>query len=97
MASLERIAENVSFPPWVAMRAADCLLSRAEPTHPALTRWLRDPQYKGLGTLTLQRLPQWAPSAQRELALVALQSELRPEALRILPQHPSTRELVETP
>ena len=59
--TLRQVVDTVSMPPWVPMRAAQCLVEgHAAEIEADLTRWVVDPADKGLGLLVLaeiDRLP----------------------------------------
>lgn len=87
VADLTLLAEEVTRPGWVGLRAADCLITRhAEAVTPQLQRWMVSPDTKGLALLVVQKidlLP--APTAQ-DLAIRGLAgphaASLRPRLAR---------------
>src|SRR4030095_2607975 len=54
---LLRAVDEIPRPPWVAMRAANCLVTRhASSIEAQMTSWMGDSQKKGLGFLALSHL-----------------------------------------
>lgn len=52
--TLVYLVDNVARPPWVAMRAADCLIrGHAVDAQAQMERWVVAPELKGLGRLVL--------------------------------------------
>lgn len=57
--TLEQVVDTVSAPPWVPMRAAQCLIEgHAAEIQPRLEAWVVDPALKGLGRLVLAEIDQ---------------------------------------
>jgi hypothetical protein len=55
--TLRSVVSTVSMPPWVPMRAAQCLIERhAVDVQPDLERWVVDPATQGLGRMVLSGL-----------------------------------------
>lgn len=101
VATLLRMVDEASQPPWVPMRAAGCLLLR----HPLdirerLDAWVTDPHLQGLGILVVSRLDALPIEIAREVARKALSEGPDPEGtrerLRRL-QTPELRALGEAP
>ncbi len=57
VATWTRLAESTPAAPWVAQRAARCLLTHVEAAEAAATRWLADPALAGLADVALTALP----------------------------------------
>ncbi len=57
VALLRELVDHAQNPPWVAMRAADCLVTgHAVEAAADLDAWVVDPERRGLGILVLGRL-----------------------------------------
>ena len=68
-----RIVNEVALPPWVAIRAADCLVTRhAVQVESEMTSWLRDSDRKGLGFVALDHLDDMEPPLAVRLASAAI-------------------------
>lgn len=81
--SLLRVVERASQPPWVPMRAAECLLERHyAQIRPQLERWVVAPELRGLGMLVLGRLDVLPQDLARDLATLSLTRGPDPEATR---------------
>lgn len=81
--TLLRVVEEVELPPWVPMRAAECLATRhaaAVPDH--LRRWVVAPETRGLGRLVVERLDAVPIDLARDLAMRALHEGPEPERAR---------------
>ena len=76
-------------PAWVAMRAAECLVTRhATAVEPEMTSWMGDSQKKGLGFLALDHLDAMEPALATRIATAAMAGPYRDEAsLRIARSH----------
>ena len=57
VATWTRLAESTPAAPWVAPRAARCLLAHPEAAEAAAARWLADPSLAGLADVALTALP----------------------------------------
>src|SRR5436190_11135134 len=69
VALLLRVVDEIEHPPWVAMRAADCLVTRHAPAIEAqMTSWMGDRQRKGLGFLALGHLDEMEPALATRIA-----------------------------
>jgi hypothetical protein len=78
---LLRVVDEVERPPWVAMRAADCLITRHAPTIEAeMTSWMGDRNRKGLGLLALGHLDEMEPALATRIATAAMAGPYRDEA-----------------
>lgn len=67
------VADHVTAPPWVGMRAAECLLQdHAGTAGPYLRAWLTEPEARGLAWLVLDRLDTLPQPLALELARVAI-------------------------
>lgn len=99
--TLLRMVEQVQAPPWVPMRAAECLATRyATEVRPQLEQWVTRPDTRGLGRLVLDRLDALPPPLARDLATLALEQGPEPERARariLRVEHPDLRTLAEEP
>ena len=86
---LLRVVDEIQHPPWVAMRAADCLVTRhASSIEAEMTSWMGDSQKKGLGFLALGHLDAMEPALATRLATAAMAGPYRDEAsVRIARSH----------
>jgi hypothetical protein len=67
------VAVNITMPPWVGMRAAECLISDHHAAAlPTLRTWVTDPQLEGFGILVLTKLDALPLATAKELATLAL-------------------------
>lgn len=77
-AELFELAQSDVMPPWVPMRAADCLIVRyaadAELV-PMITPWLTDPERRGLALVVLDRLASLPEADAIALARTALATD----------------------
>lgn len=95
---LRELVDHAVRPPWVAMRAADCLVTRhAEAAAADLDAWVVDPERLGLGLLVVSRLDT-LPEA-RALALAERAIASGPDAAAVRRRieasaHASVRALV---
>ena len=89
VALLLRVVDEIERPPWVAMRAADCLVTRHAPAIEAeMTIWMGDSQKKGLGFLALGHLDAMEPALATRIASAAMAGPYRDEAsVRIARSH----------
>jgi hypothetical protein len=70
-------------PPWVPMRAAQCLIERhAEAAQADLSAWVIDPEARGLGLLVLGQLDRLPAGLALDLARRALDQGPDPERAR---------------
>ena len=73
VADLTWVVETVTTPPWVGMRAAECLITQhAEESRALLEIWVTHPEHKGLGWLVLDHLDALPQPMARDLALAAV-------------------------
>ena len=78
---LLRVVDEIQHPPWVAMRAADCLVTRhASSIEAEMTSWMGDSQRKGLGFLALGHLDEMEPALATRIASAAMAGPYRDEA-----------------
>ncbi len=72
VALLRELVDHAAAPPWVPMRAADCLASRhAEAAKVDILAWIADPERKGLAWVALDRLDVMPEPIAIELAAAA--------------------------
>lgn len=99
--TLLRLVEEVELPPWVPMRAAECLTTRhAEQIDDHLRRWVVGAETRGLGRLVVDHLDHVPRPLARELALSALREGPEPELARARITRlrtPELRDLAEVP
>ncbi len=73
--SLQSIVEHVTMPPWVGMRAADCILAgHAAESRTLIESWVTRPELKGLGILTLGRLDAMPADIATAIATKAIEA-----------------------
>jgi hypothetical protein len=86
---LLRVVDEIQRPPWVAMRAADCLVTRhASSIEAEMTIWMGASQKKGLGFLALAHLDAMEPALATRIASAAMAGPYREEAsVRIARSH----------
>jgi hypothetical protein len=78
---LLRVVNEVERPPWVAMRAADCLVTRHAPSiESEMTSWMGDRERKGLGLLALGHLDDMEPALATRIASAAMAGPYRDAA-----------------
>lgn len=79
-------ATDVVSPPWVATRAADCLL-RHDDAHvnTVVLTWMRTPEKAGLAELALRRAPSLQPERADAWATAALRGPLAERLGAVLP------------
>ena len=96
---LLRVVNEVERPPWVAMRAADCLVTRHAPTIEAeMTSWMGDRNRQGLGLLTLNHLDEMEPALATRIATAAMAGPYREAAsTRIARSHVESVRTLATP
>jgi hypothetical protein len=83
-ASLKAVVQNVQMPPWVPMRAAECLLvGHATESKPELLDWVTRPELKGLGLLALGRLDAMPVELATEVATTAIARGPDPASARV--------------
>ena len=83
--TLRWVAESVPQPPWVAVRAAGCLVSeRPTEARDDLLRWVRSPEWAGLARVAVGQLDQLPGGLARELATAAVQGPLDHELRELL-------------
>ena len=99
VALLLRVVDEIEHPPWVAMRAADCLVTRHAPAIEAqMTSWMGDRQRKGLGFLALGHLDEMEPALATRIATAAMAGPYRDEAsVRIARSHVESVRAIATP
>ena len=77
------VASNVTSPPWVGMRAAECLVEgHATAARSTLLTWVTQPQLKGFGMLVLGKLESVDTPLAIELAKAALSGGPDPAGAR---------------
>jgi len=74
VADLKFLVANATAPPWVGMRAAECLIA-GHPTEitAELDTWVTDPELAGLGILTLNRIDALPIEIATHVAALALE------------------------
>ena len=78
---LLRVVNEVERPPWVAMRAADCLVTRHAPAiEVEMTSWMGDRDRQGLGLLALNHLDEMEPALATRIASAAMAGPYRDAA-----------------
>jgi hypothetical protein len=71
--ALLRVIDTAPHPPWVAIRAAECLVTRhATEIEAQMTSWMADAEKKGLGLVALAHLDGMEPALATRLASAAL-------------------------
>jgi len=76
-AELVHVAETVTMPPWVGMRAAACVASdHSAAAAEALSRWVTEPSFKGLGLVAVQHLDGMGEAVAVSVAEAALAGHL---------------------
>lgn len=81
--TLLRMVDEAHQPPWVGMRAADCLVLRHhESIGDRLDQWVVDPELRGLGLLVINRLDALPLALAQSLASRALAQGPDPEQTR---------------
>lgn len=80
--SLTRIAERVTMPPWVSIRACACLVDlAAEPGAEAtLVRWVTSADYAGLGLTAINLLDRMPEPVAARVAAAALDGPIADRA-----------------
>jgi hypothetical protein len=77
------VVRTAEGPPWVPMRAAQCLIERhAEAAQADLSAWVIDPEARGLGLLVLGQLDRLPAGLALDLARRALDQGPDPERAR---------------
>jgi hypothetical protein len=96
---LLRAVNEIPRPPWVAMRAASCLVTRHAPAIEAeMTSWMGDSEKKGLGFLALDHLDAMEPALATRIASAAMAGPYRDEAsVRIARSHVESVRTLATP
>jgi hypothetical protein len=96
---LLRAVNEVQRPPWVAMRAAECLVTRhAAAIEAEMTSWMGDSQKKGLGLLVLDHLDAMEPTLATRIASAAMAGPYRDAAsVRIARSHVESVRTLATP
>ncbi len=80
--TLQVMVERAIQPPWVGVRAADCLITRhADEIAPVLETWVSEPEYLGLALVTLGKLDGMSPEVAEGVAKAALAGPLSEEAI----------------
>jgi hypothetical protein len=78
---MRRIVGEVAYPPWVAIRAADCLVTRhGAQIESDMTSWMADPHRKGLGLVALDHLDEMEPALAARVASAAMAGPYRDAA-----------------
>lgn len=73
--SMQAIVEHVTMPPWVGMRAADCLVTgHATEIRPVIEGWVTHPDLKGLRILALGQLDAMPADVAVAIATKAIQA-----------------------
>lgn len=81
--TLLRMVDEAQQPPWVPMRAAECLaIGHHADIRDRLEQWVVDPELRGLGLLVLNRLDDLPLDLARDLATRAVQEGPEPEKTR---------------
>ncbi len=81
--SLTRLVEEVETPPWVPMRAAQCLaLGHARDATDTLKDWVRAPDKRGLMLLLVEVLDKLPRDVALQLGEIAVESGSDPDAAR---------------
>jgi hypothetical protein len=97
--SLVRIAEGVTAPPWVSVRAASCVVDvAAEPAaEEALARWVSSAEWAGLGMAAVNLLDRMPEEVAARVAADALEGPIADQARDEIAAstHASVRALVE--
>lgn len=97
--TLLSLVEEVESPPWVPMRAAECLTRRHHAEiAPQLDRWVTEAELRGLGLLVVGLLDELPEETGRTLATRALKDGPDPERVRarlLRSERPSLRALAE--
>ncbi len=80
--SLTRIAERVTMPPWVSIRACACLVDlAAEPAAEAtLVRWVTSADFAGLGLTAINLLDRMPEAVAARVAAAALDGPIADRA-----------------
>lgn len=97
VAALVSMVENVQQPPWVAVRAAQCLVrGHAEQVKPNLMTWVVAPQKRGLAILLANEADAMPEAVAVEVARVGLAGPYAEDMRKRLvnSQHASVRALV---
>lgn len=97
VASLERVVEHVTMPPWAGMSAARCLIvNHPQSAEPTISQWMDDPEKLGLAKLVLLSVDQLPEPMALDVARVALRGPHAVEARKRLPKstRPAVRALV---
>ena len=72
-ATLNKIVEHTTMPPWVPMRAASCMLDALLPESlPYVESWLQNPEHTGLAKMVKRRLDHLPPTAAIPLKKAAI-------------------------
>jgi hypothetical protein len=99
--TLMRMVDEVTHPPWVPMRAAECLARRHHAqVGPALQRWVTAQELKGLGLLVVGLLDHLPEPLAVDLATLALSEGPAPDAVRarlLRAERPALRRLAAPP
>lgn len=78
--TLLQMVDEAQQPPWVPMRAAECLVVRhPEEIRDRLDRWVVEPELRGLGLLVINRLDDLPLDLAKELAARAIAEGPEPE------------------
>ena len=81
LADLLYVIDHATQPPWVAMRAAQCILRRhGEDAQPQIARWVRSEETRGLALMTFSLLDQMPLELATPIAEAALQGPLAEDA-----------------
>jgi len=77
------VADHVTAPPWVGMRAGECLLrDHADTAGPVLRAWVTERESRGLAWLVLDRLDTLPRALALELARAAIDEGPDPRGAR---------------
>jgi hypothetical protein len=91
------LVDNIQRPPWVGVRAAQCvLMSHAEAKAELIEAWMTDPLKMGVAILALGHLDELPEPLAARLAKAALSGHLADKAGRRLQDsvHPSIQDLI---
>ena len=79
------LVENVKHPPWVGIRAAQCVIrEHTDAKADAIDLWVSEPKHRGLALLTMGLLDELPEPAAIRFATLALEGPLADEARKRL-------------
>jgi hypothetical protein len=83
VASFEHLIDHVQMPPWIGMRAAECLMiGHPVEAKPLMLGWVVNPEMKGLSIEALSLLDQLPVEVAVEVARKAISAGPNPEDAR---------------